>query len=141
MTKVPARLPFFVYGTLRPEQGNDHCWQGYARAVGDGLSHVNGFRLVHNGAFPYALPCPGDAVVGAVIVPTDDTYEYVLDRMDRLEGYPSFYDRVVVSVLNERTGKSRGAWMYTPARPADYERLRTVPNNDWSAFCAGLVTA
>ena len=135
-------LPFFVYGTLRPGQGNDRRWITRAVAEHDGEARVLGFRLV--GArqfFPYAIATgdPTDVAYGAVIRPVPGEYANVLRSFDQLEGYPNHYDRVPVQV-DTPTGPVE-CYIYTP--PMDeWTRRRTarmepVPGGDWSAWVEG----
>jgi len=121
--------PIFVYGTLRPDCGNDVLWRGKAHARFDGLAILPRFRLVSGGAFPFALPDADADAVGALIVPNDGEYDEVLARMDRLEGYPRFYDRLMVAV--DTPDGIVKAWVYTPAHPDEYDHLADVPDGDW----------
>ena len=117
MTTNP-RLPIAVYGTLRPGCGNDRLWHGLAEARYDGDVELRGFMLVSNGGFPYLLADDGSVTVGALIEPAADEYEYVLRRMDGLEGYHpgsrhNHYERVHV-VVHTPEGPVL-AWTYVPA--------------------------
>jgi len=71
--------PFAVYGTLRPGCGNDRLWQGNAAPIG--LGHVTGFRLVSNGAFPYAVPTEDQRIVVEMVMPHVGRYADILWRM------------------------------------------------------------
>jgi len=122
--------PIFVYGTLRPGSGNHGLWSGYAEAVLDGDVRLTGYRLVTNGSFPYAIPAPDETTVGCLIVPEPDHYNYVLARMDRLEGVPTHYSRVAVSVDGPMT--KIVAWLYTPTSDRYHSELGPVPGNDWA---------
>lgn len=124
-------LPIFVYGTLRPGWGNSRTWAGIARPMHDGLVTVDGYRLVSNGAFPYAIPAEGETTTGCLIAPDADCYDMALARMDHLEGVPHHYRRISVGV--EMPNALMVAWLYTPADPEVYADLRSVPGNDWTA--------
>lgn len=128
-----ARLPYFVYGTLRPGHGNARLWHGLARAEGDGVATVSGYRLVSNGYFPYAVPTSGYAIVGTLVFPAAEHADEVKDRLDMLEGYPDHYDRRLVLV---RSGGRRDlAIMYVPGRLTleHAASLPTVESGDWNA--------
>lgn len=127
--RTVERLPFFVYGTLRPGFGNDRLWQGHAEPEWNGACQVPGFRLVGQG-IPYAIPAEGQRIIGCLVVPHPDRYLDVIADLDALEGYPSHYDRVAVwaETPNDRVR----AWIYTPSRPAEYEHREQVPDNDFS---------
>jgi gamma-glutamylcyclotransferase (GGCT)/AIG2-like uncharacterized protein YtfP len=128
------RFPAAVYGTLRPGFGNDRLWQGKAKHIGDGTVH--GYRLVGRG-FPYAIPSPDETIVVSLIQPYSDTYDYVLERMDWLEGVPHHYTRVNVAVLTEQGYIV--AWMYQPADWIDgpdstHRSGPAVPTNSLGQF-------
>ena len=123
--------PYAVYGTLRSGEANARLWRGLGVSIG--LGQVDGYRLVTNGGFPYALPSEGDSIVIEMIAPHDAIAgEVMRERLDHLEGYPTFYDRLVVPVGLEEPAAGI-AWMYVPA--SDHQRLgrlAPVPGNDWS---------
>jgi gamma-glutamylcyclotransferase (GGCT)/AIG2-like uncharacterized protein YtfP len=132
-------LPFFVYGTLRPDMGNQRVWVGRAWAEYDGEAHALGFRLVGAGrAFPYAIRTdnPTDVTYGAIIRTVPGHYHATLEAMDHLEGYPTHYDREPINV-NTPHGVVR-AWVYTPPTdPFTQHRLGTeteVPGGDWRRY-------
>lgn len=108
------RYPVFVYGTLRPGCGNDRLWRGRAVTIHDGTAILVGYKLVTNGHFPYMIPATTAQTVGTLIVPDDEHYDDVLDRMDMLEGVPRHYLRIRVAVLVEG-GEPCFAWTYVPA--------------------------
>jgi len=124
-------LPYAVYGTLRSGEGNSRLWQGLARS--GGLSTLRGYRLVSNGGFPYALFAgpKSEITVEAVVPNGDEASQFELRRrLDRLEGYPDFYDRYLETVVVE--GAPQECWIYVPS--SDHEELGKypqVPNNDW----------
>lgn len=81
--------PFFVYGTLRPDCGNDRLWHGVADAHADNAAFAPGFQLVgRHSAFPYVVPADSveDVVVGALIYPRPGYEATVARDMDALEG-------------------------------------------------------
>jgi len=117
--------PFAVYGTLRPGCGNDRLWQGNAAPIG--LGHVTGFRLVSNGAFPYAVPTEDQRIVVEMVMPHVGRYADILWRMDALEGVPHHYTRERVTVAHR--GETTECWMYVPVH--DVGRMPTVPGGDW----------
>ena len=59
---VALRLPIFVFGTLRPGNGNSAMWKGTAEAAHDNECSLADHRLVTNGAFPLteSLQTKGD---------------------------------------------------------------------------------
>lgn len=122
---MTLRLPVFVYGTLRPGQGN-YQWALAGQTVSEVPASVAGLALYDGPGFPYAVlsDAPEDRVLGDVITIRDDAYDEVLARLDGLEGYRpgggGLYDRVHVTAVTG-TGAVE-AWTYTvPPR-----RLTTV---------------
>lgn len=82
----------FVYGTLKKEFYNHNVIKrSNGRFIGDAITDPI-FTMVSLGAFPAVIP-NGDTTIKGELYETDS-----LEFLDRLEGYPSFYNRKVVSV-------------------------------------------
>jgi gamma-glutamylcyclotransferase (GGCT)/AIG2-like uncharacterized protein YtfP len=122
-------LPTFVYGTLRPGQGNDHTWENLAFARFDGKCRVIGYRLVDRG-FPYALPAKMDQSFGCLIVPIPERYDECMRKMDALEGVPHHYTRETTAVLTPEGAVM--AYIYVPRRYEELAGLPEVWGNDWA---------
>jgi gamma-glutamylcyclotransferase (GGCT)/AIG2-like uncharacterized protein YtfP len=122
-------LPTFVYGTLRPGQGNDRTWRDIAYASFDGKCRVIGYRLVDSG-FPYALPAITDQAFGCLITPLPERYDECMARMDALEGVPHHYLRETVAVLTPEGAVM--AYIYIPRNPERLAGLPEVFRNDWA---------
>jgi gamma-glutamylcyclotransferase (GGCT)/AIG2-like uncharacterized protein YtfP len=131
------RLPVFVYGTLRPGQGN------YSRLLAGRIATpvratLPGHALYGRTLpFPYVVPAPGHTVVGDLVTPLADLYDEVLDDLDWLEGYragpsdASHYVRTRVAV--ESPAGTETAWVYLAGTMAA-RRLRLydlVDDGDW----------
>ena len=105
----------FVYGTLK--RGNSirglDSW-GDAEFVGTAVTSLSHFRLHDLGAFPAVSKDGSDHIAGEVWTVDDD----VLSTLDRIEGYPDFYDRMQVDTSQGR------AWMYYIP---DIENYRNTP--------------
>ncbi|WP_050502762.1 gamma-glutamylcyclotransferase family protein [Streptomyces monomycini] len=138
MTTEPERLPFFVYGTLRPGRANHaRCLRG--RTASEESALVRGVSLYEGPGYPYAVPGPAEAVVhGDLIAPREDAYDSVRAALDRLEGYVpggpgNLYERVARQAECV-DGRSVRAWMYVAAAPLA-ARLRAsgppIPGGDW----------
>ena len=128
--------PYAVYGTLRSGESNARLWQGLA--TGGDLDLLSGYRLVSNGYFPYALPAANETTVVEIVRPVaNQAAQYELrERLDNLEGYPTLYDRLVVT-----TDFGDQCWLYMPV--SDHERLGRLPrvlDNDWTAHCDQFAT-
>ena len=107
----------FVYGTLLSDEGNNHLLST-SEKLGDAI--VVGFTMHDLGYFPACVKTDNseNRVVGEVWMIDQPT----LDRLDRLEGYPTFYDRVLIDT------SWGAAWMYINNRAVNEER---IVDGDW----------
>ncbi|MFH9420746.1 gamma-glutamylcyclotransferase family protein [Streptomyces sp. NPDC017529] len=139
MPTEPERLPFFVYGTLRPGRANHaRCLRG--RTVAEESALVRGVLLYEGPGYPYAVAGPADAVVhGDLVQPGEDVHDEVRAALDRLEGYVpgapgNLYERVAWRA-ERADGEAVRAWLYVAAEPLA-TRLRAtgtpVPGGDWA---------
>ncbi|MFI9030481.1 gamma-glutamylcyclotransferase family protein [Streptomyces sp. NPDC053560] len=134
------RLPFFVYGTLRPGEAN-HAWALRGRTAAEQPAMIHGALLYDGPGYPYAVRGPADATVhGHVVTPHEAAYEEVLAVLDRLEGYTpgapdNDYDRAACDA-DLPDGSTVAAWVYLAAEPLA-GRLRAagtpIPGGDWLA--------
>ncbi len=85
-----------------------------------GKEVVCGFSMRNMGHFPACVQDNNSekTILGEVWQATDET----LKRLDRLEGYPNFYDRVEVDTF---AGK---AWIYINNKAAEYPE---ISSGDW----------
>lgn len=104
----------FVYGTLKQTHGN-HMVIGRFNPtlIGDKVA-VQNYSMASLGAFPAAYPDNGGTIMGELY----EVGEEALQPLDRLEGYPGFYDRTEVET------EHGNALMYF----IDQENLRTPLN-------------
>ncbi|MCL6592797.1 MAG: gamma-glutamylcyclotransferase [Alicyclobacillus sp.] len=110
----------FVYGTLRKGERNRRVMEPHlVRELGDGEIHGAMYDL---GSFPVVSLDGNDLVVGEWVEVTEEG----LAALDRLEGYPDFYDRAIVRDVN---GELEG-WVYhmTGRIPAGVPRIE---GGDW----------
>ncbi|MEU8783633.1 gamma-glutamylcyclotransferase family protein [Streptomyces sp. NPDC048637] len=140
MTREPERLPFFVYGTLRPGEANyGPTLRG--RTAAEEPAQIGGALLYDGPGYPYATAGPADAVVhGALVRPRDPDYDEVCAVLDRLEGYTpgdphNLYERVRTEAVCP-DGRTVRAWVYLAAEPLA-ARLRAtgtpIEGGDWPA--------
>lgn len=131
------QLPFLVYGTLRPGQGN-YAGLLHGRTCAEVRASVPSAAMFSGGAFPYAIATedPQDVIVGDLLDIPSALYTEVLADLDRLEGYredreSNHYERRRVTVTTAQG--NREAWIYLAgARTA--ERIRNLPritSGDW----------
>lgn len=130
MTSQTQMLPFFVYGTLRPLEGN-HGWAvaSYERFEHDGVT-LKGFDMFLGRGFPYIVDGDEDSkVIGTLIEFSPEDFEQALEGLDALEGYhedPTYkynnhYDRRIVKI--EIDGEMVEAYTYV-ASNANAGRIR-----------------
>jgi gamma-glutamylcyclotransferase (GGCT)/AIG2-like uncharacterized protein YtfP len=136
-----ARLPFFVYGTLRPgEPNHDLFLRG--RTEAEEPARLTGALLYAGPGYPYAVEDAGDGVVcGELVTALPDRYGELLAALDQLEEYTpgdprNLYERVARDVTREADGVAVRAWVYVAA-PAVAVRLRArgklIEGGDWRA--------
>ncbi len=110
-----------VYGSLREGLSN-HDLLGNSKKVGDDI--IGGWIMRSLTSFPYIHPSSrGDSDTIHI-----EVYEVEEDQMkilDRLEGYPAFYDRKVVET------KYGEAWIYFIDKVGEQV---VVKNGDWKEF-------
>lgn len=115
------RLPFFVYGTLRPGEGNyGYCLAGKTRQETPGT--LSGSQMYGNLGFPYVILSdnPADTVRGDLVWVDESvaSYEDVKHSLDALEGTRiegrntgNHYDRLVADIQTD-DGAIVRAWVY-----------------------------
>lgn len=125
-------LPVFVFGTLRPGNGNARLWQHTGHAKHDDEAVIANHRLVSNGYFPYCIPSEGDTTTGTLIYPNDPTHTWrrMINDMDILEGVPVHYTRQMIGV-HTPDGEVT-AWYYIPTDWHTYNGYEPVPFNNWT---------
>ncbi|UNO42114.1 gamma-glutamylcyclotransferase [Streptomyces sp. MST-110588] len=148
MATESQRLPFFVYGTLRPG-GIHYAWALRGRTASEEPAQVGGALLFDGPGYPYAVAGPAGAVVhGDLVLPRAADHDEVRAVLDRLEGYvpgarQNVYERVAVTAVRADGGTVR-AWMYLAGEPLA-TRLRAggtlIPGGDWLRRPAGPVPA
>jgi gamma-glutamylcyclotransferase (GGCT)/AIG2-like uncharacterized protein YtfP len=138
---MPQRehLPFFVYGTLLPNQPNFFLW-GSDIKVMESATFLGG-RLYDMGYYPMLVTAvSAEKVQGMVITVDTAQYEAVLQRLDELEGYDpeqpeaSGYQRRQVEVVLAN-GRSQQAWVYLGQSHLVADKP-VVASGDWASHAA-----
>ncbi|WP_330304415.1 MULTISPECIES: gamma-glutamylcyclotransferase family protein [unclassified Streptomyces] len=133
-----VRLPFFVYGTLRPgEHNHDLFLRG--RTESEEPGRMCGIVLYDGPGYPYAVEEPGGVVSGELVTALPEAYEELLAALDGLEEYTpgdprNLYERVVREATSADGTTVVRAWVYVAA-PTVAARLRArgklVESGDW----------
>lgn len=139
---MQEQLPVFVYGTLRPGQGN------YRRILRDVTeaeypAMLTGHALYAAGV-PFAVPMTGRAVRGDLMVVRAEEWAPTLSELDALEGFrpdasraSSLYVRTACTVVyvNDGLPQAAEAWVYLAGGLVTFDELDVlVPGGDWLAF-------
>ncbi|MEG3629753.1 gamma-glutamylcyclotransferase family protein [Streptomyces poriticola] len=148
------RLPFFVYGTLRPS-GANHGRFLHGRTLAEEPARLTGAVLYDGPGYPYAVEDPSGVVRGELVTARPEAYDELLRALDLLEDYVpgdprNLYERVARDVLRDagagagaEAGAGAGAgvapapvraWVYVAA-PAVAARLRArgsrIESGEW----------
>lgn len=109
-----------VYGSLRKGMGN-HPLLERNDAQLLSTERIKGFDMFSLGGFPYIKPADGEITIEVYAVPIT-----AMKDLDRLEGYPHFYDRMLVDTTKGQ------AWIYFIA---DYgSGYGKVDSGDWVQY-------
>jgi gamma-glutamylcyclotransferase (GGCT)/AIG2-like uncharacterized protein YtfP len=109
------QLPFFVYGTLIPDQPNYYLWKDSIINTKKGL--IKNCQLFDMGHYPMIVELEGNNVDGIVIHIKTEDYDKITKIIDNLEGYnperhgSSAYNREIRDIELE-DGELVKAWIY-----------------------------
>ena len=79
------RLPFFVYGTLIPDQPNYHLWKDSITSTKKGI--IKNYQLFDMGHYPMIVKSEGNKVHGMLMYVKNENYGKITKIIDNLEGY------------------------------------------------------
>mgnify|MGYP003311648176 CR=1 FL=1 len=79
------RLPFFVYGTLIPDQPNYYLWKDSIVSTKNGL--IKNHQLFDIGHYPMIVESKGNKVHGMLMYVKNENYGKITKIIDNLEGY------------------------------------------------------
>ena len=110
-----------VYGTLRKGHSNHRLLHdaGYIDTRNLSLPFV----MKHLGGFPGLLPDGQDHDIMCELYEVDDL---TFERLDYLEGYPSFYNRQLINA-----GTAAPAWIYYLTDEEYYQHYPEIESGDW----------
>ena len=78
-------LPFFVYGTLLPNQPNYYLWKESITDTKNGIIH--NYQLFDMGHYPMITESNGNNVEGMLMYIKSEDYNKITKVIDNLEGY------------------------------------------------------
>ena len=108
-------LPFFVYGTLIPDQPNYYLWKDNIVSTKNGL--IKNHQLFDMGHYPMIVESKGNNVNGMLMYVKNEDYGKITKIIDNLEGYnpenhgSSAYNREIRDIELE-DGEIEKAWIY-----------------------------
>lgn len=134
---LEARLPVFVYGTLRSEQRGGQVFDGALEQRAP--AELPGHQLYQAG-LPYVAEVgPLDSsVIGEILTIAPGQYSDMMARIDRIEGFRpgqaqvNHYNREARMVTAPDCGQKL-AWVYHGGQGFSYNDDRLVPGGDWAA--------
>lgn len=137
---MTPRLPFFVYGTLRPGRHN-HAAYLLGHVTTEEPAELPDAALYAGPGYPYAVEDPeAGPVRGELVTAAPSAHDPLLAALDLLEEYApgdprNLYERVVRAVTRTADGTTALAWVYVAA-PRVAARLRAsgtvIEGGDWS---------
>ena len=126
------KLPFFVYGTLLPEQPNYYLWKDSIERTS--AARIKDCQLFDMGHYPMLVQVEGKYVEGMLMYIKSDDFGNVIKRIDNLEGYDpqnhgnSAYNREMRDI--ELNGKVEKAWVYLGSIEF-INKERSVESGNW----------
>ena len=114
-----------VYGSLRKGMHN-HYLLGNSKFLGKAKG--SGLVMYSMGGFPAVVPSGNDHET--IVVELYEVSPQVLEILDRLEGYPEWYNRKVHTFITEE-GTKEEAQIYFMSRFIDRP---VVPGGDWVRY-------
>ena len=127
------RLPFFVYGTLIPDQPNYYLWKD--SITNTKKSMIKNYQLFDMGHYPMIVESKGNNVYGMLMYVKNEDYTKVTKIIDNLEGYnpenhgSSAYNREMRDIELE-DGKIEKAWIYIGSKEYVNEENK-VKDGNW----------
>ncbi len=108
-------IPFFVYGTLIPDQPNYYLWKDSIADTKNGI--IKNYQLFDMGHYPMIVEAKGINVNGMLMHVRTEDYDRITKIIDNLEGYnpenhgSSAYNREIRDIELDSGGLEK-AWIY-----------------------------
>jgi|TARA_B110001454_G_scaffold175073_1_gene166736 gamma-glutamylcyclotransferase (GGCT)/AIG2-like uncharacterized protein YtfP len=128
-------LPFFVYGTLLPNQPNYYLWKDSIAGTKNGI--IRNYQLFDMGHYPMIVESKGNNVDGMLVYIKAEDYDKITKVIDNLEGYnpqkhgDSAYNREIKDIELEN-GKLTKALIYIGSEDFVKEE-NAVKKGNWIA--------
>jgi len=129
-------IKVFVYGTLLSGFGNYNYYLKDKAKLIDKNASVEKFKIFDLGYFPACIftDNPEDVVHGEVYSVCKET----LRDLDRLEGYPRYYDRMNVNnllMMEYPITMREPIWIYIQKIEQLRESAEHIESGNWREFC------
>ena len=127
------QLPFFVYGTLIPDQPNHYLWKDSITDTKKGIT--KNYQLFDMGHYPMIIKSEGSNVNGMLMYIKTEDYDKITKIIDNLEGYnsenhgSSAYNREIRDIELEN-GELEKAWIYIGSEKY-IKKENTVKDGNW----------
>ena len=123
----PFREMLFVYGSLKKGFDNHHLLSQHTKRIGKAIT-VSKFGMFEDsfGNYPYLIPVPQMRIHGELY---EIRRKELLEKLDRFEGYPDYYERKKILVKTHR-GTVRAFVYIQPHAAAPYGQK---PLREWKA--------
>ena len=135
MVNYMKELPFFVYGTLLPNQPNYYLWKDSIAGTKNGI--IRNYQLFDMGHYPMIVESKGNNVDGMLVYIKAEDYDKITKVIDNLEGYnpqkhgDSAYNREIKDIELEN-GKLTKALIYIGSEDFVKEE-NAVKKGNWIA--------
>jgi len=134
---VGPAVGFFVYGSLRPDDDSGKPWtKDFCQGLAAETATLTGASLYVEGAYPsLCLERTRCEVRGVLLTPENsataaEVMADKLEKADAIEGYPSLYDRAILTV-ETNSGEFRRAYVYHRTGRVDRSEHACIPDGDW----------
>jgi len=120
-----THLNVFVYGSLKKGYSNSNLLNDQ-EYLGE-FKTLDKYSMVSLGTFPGVFLNGGSSQIQGELY---EVSQACMDSLDQLEGYPNFYDRVLVQIENSQ-GDIYVAWIYYLPSEMDYLDFKPIPSGNW----------
>lgn len=114
----------FVYGSLKRNHYNNKFLDDSEFIVKGRTSEL--FSLRDLGSFPYVDMSESVSFIYGEVWKVPG---YSLKEIDKLQGYPVFYNRKVISICTDK--KDIDSWIYYINKPDEYKDTTIIMSGNW----------